>query len=369
MKKRRKKSRPTKDFQGQNTSNLLSDPQQLPREVEGDCNSKVMATSDCRVDDESTMEGYDTEGYRQLQSSNESNLNDVIDTTDDKLPTSPDKCMPLGSNDSATKKRKEPRSKPKPKPGEPTKSRKRGRPPKIRISSAEKTECVPLVEQVDQETEAEERCKKQCLSWSLEEQARNFLISEANSYIEWSDNRRQSAVETSVGTDSERSSPKDSDLQHRSPSNKLSENFGTFQQIKQNSFVQCTTKDKENNLTRIDVNAGNVIEIVCGPNRGLMYLSRLSLATGERCKTKCIHFNDRWWTPSEFQMTSGRGAAKDWKRTIRHGDKCLKALLESGTLKLNLCNKNACFCESCCRGYHPANDDLTKMPSLTVSSF
>lgn len=363
MKKRRKKSRPTKDLQGQTTSS----PQQPPKEVERDGDSKAMATSDCRVDDESTTEGYDTEGYRQLQSSNESNLNDVIDSTDDKHPTS-DKCTPSQSNETASKNRKEPRGKPKPKPGEPTKSRKRGRPPKIRISGAEKTECVPLVEQVDRETEAEERCKKQCLSWSLEEQGRNFLISEANSYTEWSDNRRQSAVDTSIGTDSD-SSRKDGDLQRRSPSYKLSENFGTFQQIKQSSFVQCTTKDKENNLARNDVNTGNVIEIVCGPNRGLMYLSRLSLATGERCKTKCIHFNDRWWTPSEFQMTSGRGAAKDWKRTIRHGDKCLKALLESGTLKLNLCNKNACFCESCGRGYHPPNDDLTKMPSLTVSSF
>ena len=89
------------------------------------------------------------------------------------------------------------------------------------------------------------------------------------------------------------------------------------------------------------------IPITCGYNEGRMHLANLSVVAGERCKTKCIQFNDKWWTPSEFQMISGRGAAKDWKRTIRHGGKCLKALIDTGVLILSTSNRHTCLCSEC----------------------
>ena len=65
------------------------------------------------------------------------------------------------------------------------------------------------------------------------------------------------------------------------------------------------------------------IEVECGRNKALLFLSKLNSGSNGRC----VYFKDSWLTPNEFQNISGRQMAKDWKRSIKHNGHCLKLLL------------------------------------------
>lgn len=74
-----------------------------------------------------------------------------------------------------------------------------------------------------------------------------------------------------------------------------------------------------------------VLEVECGSNKGHLYLSRLCRGS----KGSCILFQNCWLTPNQFQSVSGREAAKDWKRSIRHRGRSVKLLLSKGVLAHN----------------------------------
>ncbi|XP_076315859.1 uncharacterized protein LOC143228493 [Tachypleus tridentatus] len=83
-----------------------------------------------------------------------------------------------------------------------------------------------------------------------------------------------------------------------------------------------------------------VLEVECGGNNGLLYLSKLCQGS----KGPCIFFRDIWLTPNEFQYVSGRETAKDWKRSIRHHGKSMKLLLSKGILAVH---PPDCDCRGC----------------------
>ena len=83
-----------------------------------------------------------------------------------------------------------------------------------------------------------------------------------------------------------------------------------------------------------------VLEIECGSNTAMMYLSRLCQGS----KGPCIWFQESWITPNEFQYISGRETAKDWKRSIRHCGKSMKLLLTKGILTTH---PPICDCDGC----------------------
>ena len=83
-----------------------------------------------------------------------------------------------------------------------------------------------------------------------------------------------------------------------------------------------------------------VLEIECGTNAALLYLSRLCQGS----KGPCIWFQESWLTPNEFQYISGRETAKDWKRSIRHCGKSMKLLLTKGILTTH---PPICDCDGC----------------------
>lgn len=86
---------------------------------------------------------------------------------------------------------------------------------------------------------------------------------------------------------------------------------------------------------------GNVVlEVECGGNNGLLYLSKLCQGS----KGPCILYRDMWLTPNEFQYVSGRETAKDWKRSIRHYGKSMKLLLSKGILAVH---PPVCDCTGC----------------------
>ena len=83
-----------------------------------------------------------------------------------------------------------------------------------------------------------------------------------------------------------------------------------------------------------------ILEIECGTNAALLYLSRLCQGS----KGPCIWFQEAWLTPNEFQYISGRETAKDWKRSIRHCGKSMKLLLTKGILTTH---PPICDCDGC----------------------
>lgn len=80
--------------------------------------------------------------------------------------------------------------------------------------------------------------------------------------------------------------------------------------------------------------------VTCGPNKAVLYLERLDKGS----KGASVLFEDWWLTPNEFQKVSGRGTAKDWKRSIKHHGRSLKLLLGKGMLFLN---PPVCKCDYC----------------------
>lgn len=63
------------------------------------------------------------------------------------------------------------------------------------------------------------------------------------------------------------------------------------------------------------------IEVECGENKALLYINKLCQGS----KGPSIKYRGEWLTPNEFQFVSGRETAKDWKRSIRHKGKRLRA--------------------------------------------
>ena len=87
------------------------------------------------------------------------------------------------------------------------------------------------------------------------------------------------------------------------------------------------------------------IAITCGENEAIMYLGARTSGK-ERARDRRVLFNGSWLTPNEFQTVSGRGAAKDWKRTVKHAGQCIKALLAARLLSIET-EPVGCMCKRC----------------------
>jgi len=82
------------------------------------------------------------------------------------------------------------------------------------------------------------------------------------------------------------------------------------------------------------------LDISCGTQTATLKLGELDRGS----KGSCILFDGVWITPNRFQLLSGRGKAKDWKRSIRHHGKSLKTLTSDGLLSIL---PALCLCEKC----------------------
>ncbi|GFR91915.1 sterile alpha motif domain containing 11 [Elysia marginata] len=98
----------------------------------------------------------------------------------------------------------------------------------------------------------------------------------------------------------------------------------------------CSEEDVSPEFRHRDI----CLQVECGDNTGLMYMSKLYQGS----KGKCIQVENAWYTPNEFQAVSGRESAKDWKRSIRHQGRSLKLLLSRNVLDVH---PAACRCDSC----------------------
>lgn len=100
-------------------------------------------------------------------------------------------------------------------------------------------------------------------------------------------------------------------------------------------------EERRSNMTR-SLDDAVILPVTCGCSEAELVLNRLE--SGSR--GACVRQTDgSWLTPNEFQLISGRGNAKDWKRSIRHHGHSLKSLVEEGFL--SLASPPLCICEHC----------------------
>ncbi|CAG5129292.1 unnamed protein product, partial [Candidula unifasciata] len=109
------------------------------------------------------------------------------------------------------------------------------------------------------------------------------------------------------------------------------------------STQSSATEQNEDLVKPVFKDGELVLEVECGQNKAILYLSKLCQGS----KGPCISFQSSWLTPNEFQFVSGRETAKDWKRSIRHHGKSLKLLLAKGILNVH---PTMCDCDGCRQG-------------------
>jgi len=85
----------------------------------------------------------------------------------------------------------------------------------------------------------------------------------------------------------------------------------------------------------------DVLVVKCRETLGELYKSKL----GSGSKGKCIKVGEQWFTPTEFEQHSGRGACKDWKRSIRFAGQTLHRLIDDGIIAPHAVS---CTCAICC---------------------
>ena len=138
-----------------------------------------------------------------------------------------------------------------------------------------------------------------------------------------------------------------------SPSERCSNQLDSDDKEKSNFGEQATSKDAEDDdeakwhqerrasLPR-SIDDAIILPVTCGSRPAELVLNRLESGSRGACVRQS---NGSWLTPNEFQLISGRGNAKDWKRSIRHHGHSLKSLTEQGLL--SLASPPLCICEHC----------------------
>ena len=105
-----------------------------------------------------------------------------------------------------------------------------------------------------------------------------------------------------------------------------------------------------------------VIRVTCGDCRAEFHVDRLvdglgavSNSIGTSRTSLCVRTVDdddenrdggTWMTPNQFQRASGRGTARDWKRSIKHHGVSLKSLLSKAVLSFDATSPG-CRCNLC----------------------
>ncbi|XP_077425734.1 deformed epidermal autoregulatory factor 1 homolog isoform X2 [Vanacampus margaritifer] len=85
----------------------------------------------------------------------------------------------------------------------------------------------------------------------------------------------------------------------------------------------------------------NELPVRCRNSSGVLYKNRL----GSGGKGRCIKYDQRWLTPTEFEGLAGRASSKDWKRSIRYGGRPLLCLIQDRILNPHAAS---CTCAACC---------------------
>jgi len=122
-----------------------------------------------------------------------------------------------------------------------------------------------------------------------------------------------------------------------------------------------------------DDSGDEYLEVTCGDNNALLYIARLCQGSKGKSILYELGGKQSWMHPNEFQAISGRETAKDWKRSIRHHGKSLKALMSKSVI---IYHQNDCECKWCLqntslstdRHAEKSTDDTNKISHIFPST-
>ena len=85
---------------------------------------------------------------------------------------------------------------------------------------------------------------------------------------------------------------------------------------------------------------GPYYNVTCGDLAAQFHVSRFARGS----IGKCILYEGVWYTPNAFQSIAGRQCSKDWKRSIRCGQQCLRDMIREGKFQEH---PKSCTCGIC----------------------
>jgi len=85
---------------------------------------------------------------------------------------------------------------------------------------------------------------------------------------------------------------------------------------------------------------GAYYNVTCGDLAAQFHVSRFARGS----IGKCILYEGVWYTPNAFQSIAGRQCSKDWKRSIRCGQQCLRDMIKEGKFQEH---PKSCTCGIC----------------------
>jgi len=85
---------------------------------------------------------------------------------------------------------------------------------------------------------------------------------------------------------------------------------------------------------------GAYYNVTCGELAAQFHVSRFARGS----IGKCILYDGVWYTPNAFQSIAGRQCSKDWKRSIRCGQQCLRDMIREGKFQEH---PKSCTCGIC----------------------
>jgi len=85
---------------------------------------------------------------------------------------------------------------------------------------------------------------------------------------------------------------------------------------------------------------GAYYNVTCGDLAAQFHVSRFARGS----IGKCILYERVWYTPNAFQSIAGRQCSKDWKRSIRCGQQCLRDMIREGKFQEH---PKSCTCGIC----------------------
>lgn len=104
--------------------------------------------------------------------------------------------------------------------------------------------------------------------------------------------------------------------------------------------TEVTFSDPKERELYLKIATMNELPITCRKNHAFLYKDKL----GSGRRGRCIKFGDEWYTPSEFEISSGLEMSKDWKRSLRYGGRSLLNLINRGFLRPHAAT---CTCAIC----------------------
>lgn len=110
-------------------------------------------------------------------------------------------------------------------------------------------------------------------------------------------------------------------------------------------FCQSVPSRRSSSLSGAAADEDAGIEITCGKNTALLFLSKINRKVGGH-QNKTVFHEGSWMTANEFRNICGYSNNSKWKRVVKHNQMSLEKLIEDGMIAFDM-QPPSCRCQHC----------------------